>query len=347
LPAVVEEWKRLASCDVHEQARPQDGRIAVTFAGAAGDGGDLRLDMRVCFLPAALGEALTARILDVSAAMLRLDRLEYSDHDRDRILRAIHQPWGIVVCAGPTGSGKTTTLYACLAEVADPGVKVMSVEDPVEYHLPWVTQVAVKQREGLGFSALLRSFLRSDPDVVLVGEVRNLDTMHVCVQAALTGHLVMTSLHTDDAAGALKRMKDIGLDPFLIGDATKLVVAQRLVRKLCQHCSADYTPSADELRDAETTARMGGLTWTTERRFKRPVGCEKCARTGFRGRSVISETLEMTPEIAESLRREVTVPELRALAVGQGMVAMAGDGVRRAAAGETTLGEVTRVCKVR
>ncbi len=341
LPAVVEEWKRMAACDVHEKEKPQDGRILMDFREV---GSEKLLDLRVSFLPTALGESLTVRILDRAAVDLRLDRIDYAPADRERILRALHAQWGLIVCTGPVGSGKTTVLYSCLTEIARPEIKVMSVEDPVEFLLPWVTQVAVRESVGLTYERAVWSILRSDPDVILIGEMRDLNTLIAALKAALTGHIVMTTLHTNDAASALKRMVDMGGEPFVIGDSTKLVIAQRLVRQLCPHCSVGETPDANRLDRAAGAARAGGLNWNTlQLKFRKAVGCDKCGKTGFRGRTVIAETLEVTGEIGRALRNGASTDELRALAVSQGMTTMAADGVRRAAAGVTTLDEILRV----
>lgn len=344
LPAVAEEWKRMAACDVREKEKPQDGRIMIEFAEFGGAKADDVLDMRVSFLPAALGEAVTVRILDRSAVDLRLDRLDYAPKDRERILRAAHGAWGLIVVTGPTGSGKTTVLYSCLNELSGPGLKVLSVEDPVEYFLPWTTQVAVNEKAGMTFARAVRSMLRSDPDVILIGEIRDYDTMAASMEASLTGHRVLTTLRADEAARALKRMVEMGMDPFVVADSTKLVMSQRLVRALCPACSVEDKPDSSRLDLAAEAARKGGLDWhALEPKFRKAVGCEKCAKTGFRGRAVITETLEVTPEIGRALRNGASVDELRALAVQQGMTTFAADGVRRAALGQTPLDEVLRV----
>ena len=344
LGAIVEEWKRLAACDVREREKPQDGRILIRLSELAGSGPDKLLDLRVNFLPTGLGEAVTVRILDRVAVDLDLKRIDYAPHDRQRILRAVYSPWGLIVVSGPTGCGKTTVLYSCLNEITGMERKVMSVEDPVEFLLPWVTQVAVNERAGMTFDRAVRAMLRSDPDVILIGEIRNYETLLAAQQAALTGHLILTTLHANDAAGALKRMVEMGSDAFVVADSTKMVMSQRLVRKLCTHCSVEERPESNRLDLAAESARKGGLDWhSLPARFRKAVGCEKCARTGSKGRTVIAEVLEVTPEIGKALRDNASVDELRTIAVGQGMTTLAADGVRRAAAGETTLDEVMRV----
>ena len=344
LPAIVEQWKRMAACDVHENKKPQDGRIVVRLSELGDSRSDKTIDLRVSFLPACMGEAVTVRILDPAQVTLDLANIDYAPDVRERLLRAVHAPWGLIVVTGPTGCGKTTTLYSCLREVTRPEVKVISIEDPVEYFLPWVTQVQVMTSAGLTFPRAARAALRSDPDVILLGETRDAETLWIVHEAALTGHLVMTTLHTDEAASTLTRMVEIGVNPFVVGDATKLVLAQRLIRKLCPHCSVPEKPAANRLDAAGEMARKGGLEWRSlERKFRRPVGCPKCGETGYKGRTVIAEALEVSPEIGKALRDGASVDELRRIAVEQGMTTMPADGVRRAAAGETTLDEVMRV----
>ncbi len=345
LPAVVEQFKRMAACDVQEKIMPQDGRIKIAIRQKDDA---VELDLRVSFLPAAMGEAVTLRILRKDEAGLSLDRIDYATNDREKLLRAIEAPHGLVIISGPTGCGKTTVLYACLAHLINPGIKVMSVEDPVEYLIGGMVQVPVRQKEGLTFARATRSFLRSDPDVIMIGEIRDLETLELAHQAALTGHLVMTTLHAGNAALALKRMVDIGEPPFLVADSTKLISAQRLVRCVCKACSTPDEPSAKVLVRAEEMAHAGGLQWEAlEKNFRKPVGCDQCGQTGYRGRTLITEMLEVTPEIGQALRSGASVDEIRVIAVRGGMTTMAADGIRRAADGEITLDEVFRVMSLR
>jgi type II secretory ATPase GspE/PulE/Tfp pilus assembly ATPase PilB-like protein len=233
-------------------------------------------------------------------------------------------------------------------EVTGPGVKAVSVEDPVEYLLPWVTQVPLRPQVGLSYSVAVRQILRSDPDIIMIGELRDLETVRMAQQAAITGHLVMTTMHTNDAPSTLRRMLDMGADPFVIADSTKLVVAQRLVRKLCPECRATSKPDAGLAGFAIETARTGGLEWSSvPGRFGESTGCAKCSQTGYRGRTVITEMLEMSPAVGKALHADASADELREIAVAEGMTTMAADGVRRAAAGETTLREVVRTLGVR
>jgi len=346
LPAIIEEWKRMAACDVRETKLPQDGRIVAKLPPVKGARKERTLDLRVCFVPAALGESVTVRLLDPANVSLTLDRLDYTPRDRERLLRALGAQSGLIVVTGPTGCGKTTILYCCVSRLAGPGIKAMSAEDPVEYFLPWVTQIPVRHAAGLTFPRVLRSMLRSDPDVILIGEIRNLETLSVAQQAVLTGHMVMTSLHTNDAAGALTRMVDMGSSPFLVADTTRLVTSQRLVRVLCPHCSAKAEPPAELLDWARDAALAGGLDPAgLPGNFKKAVGCERCASTGYKGRTLIAEMLEVSPKIRDAVFRGGSTEELRTIAVTEGMTTLVADGVRRAAEGQTTLAEVARVAR--
>jgi len=341
MPALIERLKSAAACNVSEKRKPQDGRILMETGGR-------KLDLRVCFVGPAIGESATLRILEPGVVGLSLDRIDYAPHDRERLMKCLRAPWGLVLVTGPTGCGKTTVLYSCLNELAGPGVKTMSLEDPVEYLLPWVTQIPIKASAGLTFESGARAILRSAPNVVMVGEIRNLETLSICQQAALTGHMVMSVLHTDESVGALRRMVDIGSEPFVVAESTRLVIGQRLVRMLCAKCSKPEKPSPEALRRAAELARAGGLGWETlEPGFRGPVGCPQCGRSGFRGRTVITEMLEMSPEISRALRAGAGNDELRNLAVSQGMTTMAADGIRRAAAGQVSLSEVLRVLGLR
>ena len=342
LPAIDERWKAMAACDVHEKTRPQDGRILIRLADCGKE-----IDLRVSFVHAVLGPSLCARILDPEVVRpLDIDGMGYARRDRERLLAAIQAPFGLVLVVGPTGCGKTTTLYACIQRLATPDRKVMTVEDPVEFLLPGIVQTTLRQQHGFTFPVAIRSFLRSATNVMMVGEIRDPETAHLVCQASLTGHMVLATLHTQDAAQALTRMVEIGVDPFVVADATRLVLAQRLIRKLCTACAGPATPPASHLEEAAGLARAGGLEWASlPKDFRGPVGCEVCHQTGFRGREVIAEALELSPEIGQALRSGAGTDELRALAVRQGMTTMAADGIRRAAAGATSIDEALRVLR--
>jgi len=353
LPATIEETKRRANCDVHLRSRPQDGRFQARLVRPAVSGTsqdrpsavtERTVDIRACFVPSALGEAVTLRILDPGILEMSLNRIEYADHDKERLMRALRAPSGLIVISGPTGSGKTTVLYACLGELARPELKLMSVEDPIEYFLPWVTQVAVNPQEGMGFTGAVWTLLRSDPDVVMIGEIRDLETLSAAQEIVLSGHLVLTQMHAGSASEAIRRMIDLGSDPYSVAETTKIVLAQRLVRKLCPDCAVADSPAPERLDRLAEIAADGGLTWpAVDHRFKKPVGCEKCSGTGYRRRNVIAEVLEVTPEIARAIRAGKSSDELERIAAAEGMTSLAADGVRRAAMGETTIDEVARV----
>ncbi len=335
LAPIVEQWKRLAACNIRENRCPQDGRIIVSIREQV-------YDLRVSFLPLCLGESVTARVLSGNATSLDLDGIAYTAPVKARIERAL-RAWGMIVMTGPTGSGKTTALYALAKRLVSPGTKIVAIEDPAEYMLPGVAQVQVMPSAGLSFAVALRAALRAAPNVLLIGEIRDPETLALAQECALTGHLVLTALHTRDAAGALRRMLDIGSPAFHVGSATKLVVAQRLIRTLCPQCSKPATLSGPMLERVERIAREGGLDWgTAPKTFRQAVGCANCQGTGYRGRTVIAEALEVTSEVAEALERKATDDELNALAVKQGMISVAAQGMQRAAAGETTVEEVLR-----
>ncbi len=337
---VVDRLKTMASLDVHEKRRTQDGRMVVRAPDEAHP-----VDVRINVLPAHFGEAVTMRLLRRAEVRLAFDRLDFAPRDEKLIKKWIEAPWGVVIVTGPTGCGKTTTLYTCLEHLVRPEAKIVTIEDPVEFAINGLVQVQVNEQVGNSFATLIRAELRADPDIMMVGEIRNLEVAQMVQQVALTGHLVMTTLHTDEAAAALVRLVDIGVDPFLVADAERLVVAQRLVRRLCPECSEPAEPDADRLRQATELAHAGGLDVAGPGpRWRRAVGCPTCKQTGYRGRVLVGEALEVTPEVGAALRRGAATDELRTIAVGQGMKTMAAHGVQRAAAGgETTVEEVLRV----
>ncbi len=337
--AIIAAWKTLASCDIHETQLPQDGRILIDLPGIAS-----RVDIRVSFVPATGGEAVTARVLRRGLLDLSLERLEYPAGDHRKLVRHLESPSGLIVITGPTGSGKTTTLYSCLSHLNRSDRKLVSAEDPVELNLDGVVQVSVRPHPSRTFPAVCRALFRTDPDVILVGEIRDRDTAIICAQMALTGHLTLTSLHTLDAPSALVRLVDIGVEPFVVGDAVRLVIGQRLVRALCRACSEPAAPDTTLMDEARRLASSGGLDWDRlEPAWRQPVGCPECKQTGYRGRLTVVELLEVTPEISAAVGRSGGAAELRAIAIAQGMPTMAAHAVQRAAAGETSLAEAIHV----
>ena len=337
LPAVVDRLKTLSACDLNEKIKPQDGRISIRFD-------DREFDLRVCFLPSLIGEAVTMRMLDRNVVILSLDRIDYAPADRERLDRAIAAPWGLVCIGGPIGSGKTTVLYACVQALTRPANKVVTIEDPVEYLIPGTVQVPIRPDAGVTFATAMRATFRSDPDVIMIGEIRDGETLNLAHEAAMTGHLVLTTLHFNEAAAGLQRMVDLGVPPFVVAGATKLIVAQRLVRLLCPHCAKPVTPPDAQLRRAEQLAREGGLDWAAlELQFHQAAGCDQCNQLGYRGRNVIAEAMVMSPKVAAAMQRGEKAERLRDVAVEHGMTTIAADAVRRAAAGRTSLDEVFRV----
>jgi type II secretory ATPase GspE/PulE/Tfp pilus assembly ATPase PilB-like protein len=338
LPRIIEQWKRMAACNVRETARLQDGRIIL-------DVGDEQVGLRVCFLPAALGETVAVRILnrDVNA-MLDLGRINYATEDKARLLRALDKPSGLIVVSGPAGCGKTTVLYSCIKHLAGSERKTMTVEEPVEVLLPWTVQIQAGPQERVSRPAALRSILRSDPDVIMIGELRDKETLDLAIECALTGHLVISTMHVRTAPATLTRMIDMGADAFSLSEATRLIVAQRLVRVLCPKCARAGKPPESRLSRAGELARAGGLDWDKlGRDFRTPIGCAKCHETGYSGRNVIAEVLAVTDELRTALGHGASLDELQAIAVREGMTTLAADGIRRAAEGQTSLEEVMRV----
>jgi len=340
LPAIIDEMKRMASLDVHEKERSQDGRIAIP----ADELGGTAADLRVNFLPTALGESATIRLLVAETEFLQLWQLGFSKEDEAKLRQAIGMPWGVTVVTGPTGCGKTTTLYACMDVLAKPECKIMTIEDPVEYLMPWVTQARITPT--FGYRDAMVAMMRSAPNVMMVSEIRDAETAAFIQNAALTGHLLLTAMHAHEAAKALRRFLDLECSPFVTADAVKLVVAQTLVRRVCPTCSVLAEPDADQLAWAKARATSGGLDWDSLGRvFRKAVGCADCQQSGYRTRTLIAEMLEVTPRIGQALRDNASEEQLQAIAVEEGMTTLAADGIRRAALGQTTLDEVMRVVR--
>ncbi|MGD1012392.1 MAG: ATPase, T2SS/T4P/T4SS family [Acidimicrobiales bacterium] len=331
---VTTRLKVMANMDIAEHRVPQDGRITLTA-------GRREVDLRVATLPTVHGEKIVLRVLDKSNASLNLSELGFLPNVEERYEVAYRKAYGTILVTGPTGSGKSTTLYATLNTLNVPERNLITVEDPVEYQLRGVTQVQVNPKAGLHFANALRSILRSDPDVVLVGEIRDSETAVIAIEAALTGHLVLSSLHTNDAAGTPMRLVEMGVEAFLVGSALDCVLAQRLTRQLCQKCQEDYSPTAEELKvigfteeDEPTTGKM---------QFRRAVGCQACSRTGYHGRIALQELLLVDEEIERAVIAHSSNEEIQHLALEQGMVPLRHDGLRKAAIGITSLEEILRV----
>jgi type IV pilus assembly protein PilB len=329
--AVLSRVKIMARMDIAEKRKPQDGRIQVDLLGRP-------IDIRVSALPATHGESIVMRLLDKEVSLVGLEQLGFHPDDHERFKRIIRKPNGIFLVTGPTGSGKTTTLYAALKELNKPNVKIITAENPVEYHLKGVNQCEVKHGIGLDFARILRAMLRQAPNIILVGEIRDPETAEIAIQAALTGHLVFSTLHTNDAPSALTRLIDIGVKPFLVSTAVLAVMAQRLVRLLCPNCRAPWDPEPAKLR------ALGIKPEALEgRTVYKAVGCKECRFEGYRGRKGIFEMFEMDTRLRELTFRGGSTMELRAQArQSGGMVTLREDGVRKVLAGLTSVDEVLR-----
>jgi type IV pilus assembly protein PilB len=336
MAGVTTRLKVLAKLDIAERRKPQDGRISLNAAAAG-----RMLDIRVATLPTVEGESLVMRLLDKSKKAPTLEELGLADEMRHKLEEVIRRPTGALLVTGPTGSGKSTTLYAALSEINQPEINIITVEDPVEYRLAGVNQVQINQRAGLTFATALRSILRSDPDVVMVGEIRDPETAKISIEAALTGHLVLSTLHTNDAPGALTRLNEMGVEPFLTGSAVTGVLAQRLARKLCTHCCEMYTPSVDELIKArvspDVAAASDGMV------FYRKRGCPRCGQTGYKGRIGVYQLLIMNEEIEQLAVQKASREDIERAAVEEGMRTLWDDGMSKVAAGLTSIEELARV----
>jgi type IV pilus assembly protein PilB len=336
MAGVTTRLKVLAKLDIAERRKPQDGRISLNAAAAG-----RMLDIRVATLPTVEGESVVMRLLDKSKRPPTLEELGLSDEMRKTLEEVVSRPTGALLVTGPTGSGKSTTLYAALAEINNPEINIITVEDPVEYRLGGINQVQINQRAGLTFAAALRSILRSDPDVVMVGEIRDPETAKISIEAALTGHFVLSTLHTNDAPGALTRLNEMGVEPFLTGSAVTGVLAQRLARKLCTHCCEMYTPSVDELIKARVSpdiaAQADGMV------FYRKKGCPRCNQTGYKGRIGVFQLLAMSENLETLAASKASREELERAAMEEGMRTLWDDGIAKVAAGLTSIEELARV----
>lgn len=322
--------KVLANLNIAERRIAQDGRIKITLA-------DRAVDLRVSTLPTQFGESVVLRVLDQSGVQLDIFHLDPPADIANEVDEIVRRPNGIFIVTGPTGSGKTTTLYSGLRVINTPELKILTAEDPVEYEIDGVMQVPVNSQIGLTFAAALRSFLRQDPDVIMVGEIRDLETAQVAIQASLTGHLVLSTLHTNDATGAVTRLVDMGVEPFLIASSLEAVLAQRLVRRVCRRCKRSYTPDPQWLDQVGVDRQAVGA-----RPFFRGEGCEHCHQTGYHGRLGIFEWLRMNEPIRELVLNRAPGMSLHQTAIRQGMRTLRDDGLRAVLDGETTIEEVLK-----
>ena len=336
MAGVTTRLKVLAKLDIAERRKPQDGRISLNAAAAG-----RMMDIRVATLPTVEGESVVMRLLDKSKRAPTLQELGLSDEMRVKMEGLIRRPTGAILVTGPTGSGKSTTLYAALTEINRPEINIITVEDPVEFRLNGVNQVQINARAGLTFAAALRSILRSDPDVVMVGEIRDGETAKISIEAALTGHLVLSTLHTNDAPGAITRLNEMGVEPFLTGSAVSAVLAQRLARKLCTHCCELYTPTTEEMIKArvspDVAAAADGVV------FYRKRGCPRCGQTGYKGRIGVYQLLVMSENLESLAASKASREELERAAIEEGMRTLWDDGLAKVASGLTSLEELARV----
>jgi type IV pilus assembly protein PilB len=329
---VISRLKIMADINIAERRVPQDGRLSVTANGK-------KVDLRVATLPTVWGEKVVMRILDNSTARLDLSDLGFSETNMERYSRSFVKPYGMILVTGPTGSGKSTTLYATLNILNRAEVNIITVEDPVEYRLAGVNQIQVNNKAGLSFASALRSILRSDPDIVLIGEVRDHETAQISIEAALTGHLVLSTLHTNDAPSAVTRLTEMGIEPFLVGSAVDCVLAQRLARLLCTKCREAYTPTPEAL----VTARFPWQDGQPLPTLYRPLGCSACSKTGYKGRLALHEVMPLSEEIERLTVEHASASAISEVARAQGMITLRDDGMAKVLQGVTSIDEILRV----
>jgi type IV pilus assembly protein PilB len=328
--ALTSRVKILSQLNIAERRVPQDGRLKLKM-------GSRVIDFRVSTLPVLFGEKIVLRILDKGNLTLDLTKFGFEPKAEKDLMKAILNPYGMVLVTGPTGSGKTTTLYSALSRINTPEVNIMTAEDPVEYNLMGINQVLVRTEIGLTFAAALKAFLRQDPNIIMIGEIRDLETGGIAIKAALTGHLVLSTLHTNDAPSTITRMIDMGIEAFNVASAVNLVVAQRLVRRICKDCKAEHKYADPELAALGTDLeKLKALT------FMRGAGCESCSGTGYKGRAGLYEVMSLSPELRRMILRGASVAEIRDQAVVDGMLTLRMDGMKKIERGITTLEEVVK-----
>ncbi len=325
--SLVSRYKILAKMDIAEKRIPQDGAIALRS-------GEKRIDLRVNTVPTVYGEKMVMRILDKGAIPIELTGLGFDERQSKDLVESIQMPHGLMLVTGPTGSGKSTTLYACLNKLNEPDTNICTVEDPVEYKFRGINQVQVKSQVGLTFSSALRAFLRQDPDVIMVGEVRDQETAQICLRAALTGHFVLSTIHTNDSLSAVNRLTDMGIEPFLLASTLRVLEAQRLIRRLCKHCREPFDC------DAETAKRYGIEKGRT---LYRPKGCDECRGSGYKGRVGVFEVVRITPRMASLIQTRTALPEMRTAAREEGMKLLLDSGMDKVREGLSSLEEVLTV----
>jgi type IV pilus assembly protein PilB len=332
--AIISRVKIMAKLDISEKRLPQDGRIMIKFKK---DGKMKQLDFRVSVLPTLHGEKVVMRLLDKENLRLDMTKLGFEQESLTKFQKAIFKPYGMVLVTGPTGSGKTNTLYSSIAQLNKPDTNILTAEDPVEFVLPGINQVQMKEQIGLNFAAALRSFLRQDPNIILVGEIRDFETAEIAIKAALTGHLVLSTLHTNDAPSTISRLMNMGIEPFLVATSVHLICAQRLARRVCQDCKAPEDLSPQVLIDAGYTPEESKTV-----KVYKGAGCATCGNKGYKGRVGLYEILEITDEIRELILVGASALELKRKAIDQGMISLRRSGLIKVAAGLTTLEEVIR-----
>ncbi|HOV98344.1 MAG TPA: GspE/PulE family protein [Bacteroidota bacterium] len=326
---IISRLKIMADLDIAEKRRPQDGRIRVKQKNRV-------IDIRVSTLPTDFGEKVVLRILDKSQLQLDLSKLGFEENDLNKFKRVLHLPYGMVLVTGPTGSGKTTTLYAALNYISSPEINITTIEDPVEYNLPGINQTQVRSDIGVTFATALRAILRQDPNVIMVGEIRDGETAEIAIRSALTGHLVLSTLHTNDAPSAVTRLVDMGVEPFLVASSLKMILAQRLLRRLCNKCKMPVKPSQDIIQE------IGAKNIKDNVVYYEPAGCPECNHLGYRGRTAAYEVLLLEEGLLEHIGKNVTATEVRTIAKKEGMLTLRQSALLKAERGETSLTEVVR-----